>query len=235
MIVLPRRCSPYPFRCRVIPGPGPAWRSRSAQPDPRDGSVGYASKTNQRSGKKIANFWTNGNNSADLVSVNNKSSVVTWETATNISVGISDPTQTNNNSITVTLNRSAASVTSADSGVTVLQLSPQIIFSVNVNGAHGKTFQASFLFSSLAPAVAIVAPATNTVYLNSTNLTLLLSATASNPVPANAMTTVWNQTSGTGNFHSAIPTRLRQPRISAPMAPTVLPSPPATARSAARA
>jgi hyaluronate lyase len=149
-------------------------------------------------GMVAANCWTNGNSSADLISVNNKSSVVTLETATNISVGISDPTQTNNNSITVTLNRSAASVASADSGVTVLQLSPQIIFSVNVSGAHGKTFQAAFLFSSLAPAVAIIAPATNTVYLSSTNLTLLLSATASNPVPANAMITVWSQTGGSG-------------------------------------
>lgn len=142
------------------------------------------------------NFWTNGNNSADLISVNNKSSVITSETATNISVGISDPTQTNKSSITVTLNRSAANVVSSDSGVTVQQLSPQIILSVNVNGSHGKTFQASFQLG--APVVAIVAPTTNTVFLNSTNQTLLLSATASNPVPANVMSIVWSQTGGPG-------------------------------------
>lgn len=147
-------------------------------------------------GVVAANFWTNGNNSADLISVNNKSSVITWETTTNISVGISDPTQTNKSSITVTLNRSAAGVSSADSGVTVMQLSPQIILSVNVNGSHGKTFQASFQLG--APVVAIIVPATNTVYLNSTNQTLLLTATASNTMPANAMTTAWNQTSGPG-------------------------------------
>jgi hyaluronate lyase len=143
-----------------------------------------------------ANFWTNGNSSADLISVNNKSSVITWETTTNISVGISDPTQTNKSSITVTLNRSASGVLSADAGVTVVQLTPQIILSVNVNGSHGKTYQASFGFGT--PIIALIVPATNTVYLDSTNQTLLLSATASNPVPANVMTTVWSQTGGSG-------------------------------------
>ena len=141
-----------------------------------------------------ANFWTNGNSSADLISVNNKSSVITWETSSNISVGISDPTQTNKSSITVTLNHSATGVASADAGITVVQLAPQIILSVNVNGSHGKSFQASFDFGS--PVVALLAPATNIVYLNNTNQTLLLSATASNTMPANVMTTTWIQISG---------------------------------------
>ena len=52
--------------------------------------------------------------------------------------------------------------------------------------------------SSLAPVVAITVPAANIVYLNSTNQTLLLTATASNTVPANAMTTAWSQTGGPG-------------------------------------
>ena len=147
-------------------------------------------------GVVAANFWTNGNSSADLISVNNKSSIITWETSSNISVGISDPTQTNKSSILVTLNHSATGVASSDPGVTVVQLAPQIILSVNVNGSHGKTFQASFDFGS--PVVAIIAPATNTVYLNSTNQTLLLVATASNTMPANVMTTVWSQTGGPG-------------------------------------
>jgi hyaluronate lyase len=149
-------------------------------------------------GVVAVNFWTNGVNSADLITVNNKSSVITLESSNSISVGISDPTQTNTSSITVTLNRSAAGVASADSGVTVVQLTPQIILSVNVNGSHGKTYQASFQFSSFAPAVAIIVPATNTVYLSSTNQTLLLSATASNTVPTNVMTTIWSQTGGPG-------------------------------------
>lgn len=147
-------------------------------------------------GVVAANFWTNGTSSADLISVNGKASVITSETSSNISVGISDPTQTNNNSITVTLNQSASSLLSADTGVTVQQLSPQIIFSVNVNGSHGKSFQASFQLGT--PVVAIIVPTTNTVYLNSTNQTLLLTATASNTMPANVMTTSWSQTGGPG-------------------------------------
>jgi hyaluronate lyase len=147
-------------------------------------------------GVVAASFWTNGNSSADLISVNNKSSVITWETATNISVGISDSTQTNAGSINVTLNQSASSVLSADSGVTVVQLSPQIILSVNVNGSHGRSFQASFQLGS--PVVAIIAPATNIVYLSTTNQTLLLTATASNTLPANVMITLWSQTAGPG-------------------------------------
>jgi len=147
-------------------------------------------------GVVAANFWTNGNNTADLISVNNKSSVITWETPAKISVGISDPTQTNKSSITVTLNRPAASVLSVDAGVTVLQLAPKILLLVNVNGSHGKTFQASFQLG--APVINIIAPATNAVYLNRTNQTLLLSATADNPLPGNAMTTVWSQIDGPG-------------------------------------
>jgi beta-galactosidase len=49
------------------------------------------------------------------------------------------------------------------------------------------------------PVAAIIMPATNVVYLNSTNDTLLLTATASNTVPTNAMTTVWSQTGGPGS------------------------------------
>jgi hyaluronate lyase len=144
-----------------------------------------------------ANFWTNGASSIDLITVNGSASVITSETSSNISVGVSDPTQTKS-SITVTLNRSAAGVISVDSGVTVVQLSPQIVLSVNVSGSHGKSLQASLQISAIAPVVAITAPAANTVYLNSTNQTLLLSATASNTVPTNVMTTVWSQTGGSG-------------------------------------
>jgi hypothetical protein len=106
----------------------------------------------------------------------------------------------------VTLNRPAASILSVDVGVTVLQLTPKIILLVNVNGSHGKTFQASFQLG--VPIINLIAPTTNTVYLNSTNQTLLLSATASNPTPANAMTTVWSQTDGPGDVTFGDPNAL---------------------------
>ena len=75
-------------------------------------------------GVVAANFWTNGTSSADLISVNNKASVITLERSNSIAVGISDPTQTNTGSITVTLNRAASGVASSDAGVSVVQLAP---------------------------------------------------------------------------------------------------------------
>lgn len=116
-------------------------------------------------GVVAGNFWTNGTSSADLISVNNKASVITMENTNGISIGVSDPTQTNTSSITVTLNRSATGLTSADAGITVVQLSPQIIFSVNVNGALGKTFQASFAYTnSLWPELSNVTPVGGTLF-----------------------------------------------------------------------
>lgn len=120
-------------------------------------------------GVVAGNFWTNGTSSADLISVNNKASVITMENTNGISIGVSDPTQTNTSSITVTLNRSATGLTSADAGITVIQLSPQIIFSVNVSGALGRTFQASFAYTnSLWPELSNVTPVGSTLF-ESTN------------------------------------------------------------------
>jgi len=120
-------------------------------------------------GVEAANFWTNKTSSVDFISVNNEASVITMESTNGISIGVSDPTQTNTTSLTVTLNRSATGFESADSGVTVEQLSPQIILSVNVNGALGKTFQASFTYTnSQWPALNNVAPVGGTLF-ESTN------------------------------------------------------------------
>jgi hyaluronate lyase len=118
-------------------------------------------------GVVAANFWTNGNSTADLISVNNKASVITLETTNGISVGIADPTQTNT-SLTVTLNRSALGILSADPGITVQQLSP-ITFSVNVSGSLGKTYQATFSYAGPGiPMITGVYP-TGASLLQSTN------------------------------------------------------------------
>ena len=93
-------------------------------------------------GVVAANFWLDGNNSAGLITVNKQSSVITSANIFQIAVGVSDPTQTNSGSISVTLNRAATGVLSVDPGVTVVQLSPQIVLSVNVSGAAGKSFHA---------------------------------------------------------------------------------------------
>jgi hyaluronate lyase len=121
-------------------------------------------------GVVAANFWTNGTSSADLITVSDKASVITLECSNSLVVGVSDPTQTNKGIITVTLNRAAQNLVSADPGITVVQLSPQIIFSVNVNGSHGKSFQAALTYPNFVLPVKAVANGSNTTVSFSTQV-----------------------------------------------------------------
>jgi hyaluronate lyase len=134
-------------------------------------------------GIEAANFWTNGPSSVDFISANNEASIITLESSNGISIGVSDPTQTNANPVVVTLNRSATGFESADSGVTVEELSPKIVLSINVNGALGKTFQASFTYTnSLWPALNNVTPVGGTLF-ESTN-TFAFNVTSGYGIPA---------------------------------------------------
>ncbi|MDR3460019.1 MAG: polysaccharide lyase family 8 super-sandwich domain-containing protein [Verrucomicrobiae bacterium] len=158
-------------------------------------------------GVVAANFWTNGIRSADLISVNNKASVITLESSNSLAVGVSDPTQTNNGAITVTLNRTATGTIAADAGVTVVQLSPQIVLSVNVSGAHGQAFQASFAYSnSILPILSNASPggglfqSTNTLAFNavsavgipSNNISVTLNGVVATNLTFNGSNTNWN-------------------------------------------
>ena len=115
---------------------------------------------NQTLGLVSANFWGSAGGTADLIASNKASSVITSETYNTISVGISDPTQQNTGSITVTLNRAATGQLSVDTGVTVVQLTPKIILSVNVNNSKGKTYNATFQQAAQAPAITSLGTAT---------------------------------------------------------------------------
>ncbi|MEK4005270.1 polysaccharide lyase family 8 super-sandwich domain-containing protein [Paenibacillus sp. FSL H3-0333] len=97
-----------------------------------------------------ANFWEDGGSSADLITVNKKSAVMTREAGDTLELSVSDPTQTGTGVIEVELDRSASGYT-ADSGITVTQLSPTIRLTVNVSAAKGKTFKASFDLGSGTP------------------------------------------------------------------------------------
>lgn len=137
-------------------------------------------------GVVAANFWTNGTSTADLITVNNKSSIITLETSNILSVGISDPTQTNTGSILVTLNRSASNVISADTGITVSQLAPNIVFSVNLNGSAGKSLQTVFAYSnSPIPIISGVYPDGNNMF-ESTN-TIAFSVVSAAGVTSNGI------------------------------------------------
>lgn len=108
----------------------------------------------------------------------------------------------------MTLNRPATGTISADPGVTVIQLSPQIIVSVNVSSSHGQTFQASFSYSnSILPTLNSVFPngsglfqSTNTFAFNavsavrilSNNITLTLNGATVTNLIFNGASTNWN-------------------------------------------
>ncbi|UUZ97001.1 discoidin domain-containing protein [Paenibacillus sp. P25] len=97
------------------------------------------------------NFWNDIVKSAGGITSNKKASVMTHETANDIEVAISDPTWANNGTISIEINQSAYGILSADSRITVTQLSPTIKMTVNVNGARGGTFKAKFGFNSGTP------------------------------------------------------------------------------------
>jgi len=90
------------------------------------------------------NFWNDGNKTVDFITVDRKASVLTQEGPLDLSVAVVDPSQANTGVIAVSLNRSADSVASVDSAITVLQLRWTIQISVNVNGALGRSFAVKF-------------------------------------------------------------------------------------------
>jgi hyaluronate lyase len=125
--------------------------------EPTSTTAGIQAVKSQILGVVAANFWakTSGldnGGSADMITVNKQCSVIVKETSNSISVSVSDPTQSNTGTITVTLNgRASLETLSADPGVTVTGNNP-ITLSVNVNGSKGKSFNASF---STSPAPVI--------------------------------------------------------------------------------
>ena len=98
----------------------------------------------QTLGITAAHFWQDATHSVGLITVDKKSAVLVHEAATQVDVAVSDPTQLNTGVVTVTLARAASAVISSDPQITVLQLSPTIRFTANVNGMLGQSIKASF-------------------------------------------------------------------------------------------
>jgi hypothetical protein len=133
-------------------------------------------------GVVAANFWGTGTNTADIITVNQPSSIVTLSNASSFSVGISDPTQMNTNLMIVTLNIAAVSLVSADPGVTVDQLSPQIVLTVHLSNSMGRSFQASFTTpGSQQPPAITQQPAGGAAAVGST-VSLTVTATGAAPL-----------------------------------------------------
>ena len=101
-------------------------------------------------GLTAANFWNDGPLSIGAITVSRKASIVLQVTDTNLAVAVADPTQTNSAGLTVTIAQPALQVLSLDPGVSVIQLTPSVQFTVNTAGAAGASFHASFV-----PAISI--------------------------------------------------------------------------------
>uniref|UniRef100_UPI003F49B3D3 polysaccharide lyase 8 family protein n=1 Tax=Cupriavidus necator TaxID=106590 RepID=UPI003F49B3D3 len=96
-----------------------------------------------------ANFWSSTGGTVQVsgqsyLTSSSKTSVTVAETASGVSLAVTDPTEANTGPVTVELSRSASSVGSLDSAVSVIQLNPTIKLSVNVNAAHGRSITANF-------------------------------------------------------------------------------------------
>ncbi|WP_164821533.1 polysaccharide lyase family 8 super-sandwich domain-containing protein [Paenibacillus koleovorans] len=96
-----------------------------------------------------ANFWTNVTqtvyaDSAPYLTSNKIAAVMVHESGNELTVAVSDPTQAYNGSITLEIHQPDFQLLSKDSQITVLQQSPTLKLSINVNAAKGKTFKATF-------------------------------------------------------------------------------------------
>lgn len=91
-----------------------------------------------------ANFWTDGQQSVDIIGTDKQSSIMVKETTGYYEISVSDPTMLNTGNINVEIKGGASSAVSLSPGITVTQLYPTIKFSVNVNGSKGQTFTARF-------------------------------------------------------------------------------------------
>ena len=105
-------------------------------------------------------FWQDQNarvqiDAAPTFISSDKKAVVMVQDAGNgqISVSVSDPTQLNTAGINVEVSRAAAALVSADSGISVTQLTPSVILNVATSGAIGKTFHAVLSTVFAAPQV----------------------------------------------------------------------------------
>jgi hyaluronate lyase len=102
----------------------------------------------KETGLKItaANFWTDTEQSVDMISCNKKASVILQQKNQELLVSVSDPTMLNEKFIRLTINKSAKEVILKDNAVEVIQLHPTIIVNINVKGALGSTFKVIFKY-----------------------------------------------------------------------------------------
>ena len=94
-----------------------------------------------------ANFWNDGihyvplNGNTTYLSSDKKASLMMMMNADTIAFAVADPTMLHTGNITIRLQKSASGILYSSPNITVSQLSPDIEFTVNVNGLKGASSQ----------------------------------------------------------------------------------------------
>jgi hyaluronate lyase len=130
----------------VLPGMGPddtAAYSSSPAIQIVENDAGVQAVIQLSLGIQAANFWSGNGASAAGITCDSVASVLAHQTAGQINIAVSDPTQANNGTIHVEVAASASAALSVDDGITVDQLNPTIRLSVNVKNGAGKSFRVS--------------------------------------------------------------------------------------------
>lgn len=89
------------------------------------------------------NFWNDAIKTVDLITSYQKSSVMVRETNAEIFVSISDPTK-QKGSMIIQIDLSAAECLTKDDNITIIQLSPTIMISIDVKGKNGMPSYVAF-------------------------------------------------------------------------------------------
>ena len=109
-----------------------------------------------------ANFFAPGK-AGESVTSTTQASVTLREQSGSLTLGVSDPTQTQTQSGVIEYNRPVTSVVSSDPAITVLQTTPNLKVQVNYSGLRGRTVTLRANFDPSAPTVSLrdpTAPAT---------------------------------------------------------------------------
>ncbi|MFS0724179.1 polysaccharide lyase family 8 super-sandwich domain-containing protein [Paenibacillus sp. 1P07SE] len=135
----------------ILPGAGPGDVSQyNSNPDIEiieNSSSVQAVKENELQ-IVAANFWQDRLQTADMITTNKKSAIMTRIVDDELELSVADPTQTNTGVIEIALDQRASGILAADPRVTVTQLSPSIRVSIDMNGAKGQSVKASFRLQS---------------------------------------------------------------------------------------
>lgn len=90
-------------------------------------------------GITMVNFWTDGEKTVGGITSDKAASVTMQEMPGQITVGVADPTQENNEMIEISLPYAGESVITSDENIRVLEMQPSVKLEVQTKDLAGKT------------------------------------------------------------------------------------------------